>query len=205
MEGKEVSDATVAQIKPEIILFRGFTWTLRHVWSPFVVKLEARLRFAGVPYKAAAGTPREAPRGKVPYIQLGNDPALIGDSTIIIRTLIDQGVIPDLNKELSGEEKARDLAIRALLEDKLYFFLVRSQEKLHSRYDQILCANHTDSDLGSRALGRQLLQNARWSFGASALPDPCGCRLPRPSQGYGDAIRPRRFALHQSRGCGTAS
>jgi len=142
MEGKEVSDTTVAQIKPEIILFRGFTWTLRHVWSPFVVKLEARLRFAGVPYKAAAGTPREAPRGKVPYIQLGNNPALIGDSTIIIRTLIDQGIMPDLNKELSGEDKARDLAIRALLEDKLYFFLVCSQEKLHCDMTNSLCQPH---------------------------------------------------------------
>lgn len=123
-----------------LTLYRGWPTPGKHVWSPFVIKLEARLRFAGVPYTAAAGSPMTAPRGKIPYVEARGQPlgapwatrkeggetvASLGDSGAIIRALVDQGAVPDLNARLSAGEGAHDLALRALLEDKLYFYHVR--------------------------------------------------------------------------------
>jgi hypothetical protein len=48
----------------------------------------------------------------------------LGDSTLIISKLEDDGLLDDLNSKLSPVEKANDLALRALLEDKLYFYQV---------------------------------------------------------------------------------
>ena len=122
-----------------LTLYRGWPSPGKHVWSPFVVKLEARLRFAGVSYTAAAGSPMTAPRGKVPYIESRGQPpaspwvvrdeggetvASLGDSGVIIRALTEQGVVPDPNARLAAGERAHDLALRALLEDKLYFYHV---------------------------------------------------------------------------------
>ena len=124
---------------PKLTLFRGWDDPGHHVWSPFVVKLEARLRFAGVKYAHAAGSPMTAPRGKIPYVELRGAPldsqwtvreesgekvASLGDSGMIIASLAEGGVLPDVNSRLSPEERAFDLALRALLEDKLYFYHV---------------------------------------------------------------------------------
>lgn len=112
-----------------LTLYRGWLEPNRYVWSPFVVKLEARLRFAGVPYKTASGSVKTAPKGKIPYIEItngddGSTPASIGDSTLIIKHLIERGTLQDLNAGLSRSDRAHDLAARALLEDKLYFYNV---------------------------------------------------------------------------------
>ena len=129
--------------KLPLTLFRGWNDPGRHVWSPFVVKLEARLRFSGLSgYSVAAGSPMTAPRGKIPYVEcrgtLPSDPrwvireeggekvASLGDSAAIIQSMTDSGTIADLNARLSSEGKAHDLALRALLEDKLYFYHVRT-------------------------------------------------------------------------------
>jgi len=39
---------------------------------------------------------------------------------------VEEGRLEDLNAKLSPTERAMDLAIRALLEDKLYFYQVRT-------------------------------------------------------------------------------
>lgn len=127
--------------RPDVILYRGWKAPGAYVWSPFVTKLEARLRFGGLSYRAEAGSPREAPRGKLPYISITkNDgasqdsatPTVIGDSTLIIEKLMADGTLSDLNGNLSATEKAHDLAIRALLEDKLYFY--QNYERWHENY-----------------------------------------------------------------------
>lgn len=127
-----MSAAANTDDKPTLTLFRGWKDPGRFVWSPFVIKLEARLRFAGVKYAVDVGSPRTAPKGKVPYVEFGSGSGSgdgdgdgkeqIGDSGLIIKTLVQQGALPDLNAALSGAERARDLALRALLEDKLYFY-----------------------------------------------------------------------------------
>lgn len=121
----------------QLIVYRGWLDRGKHVWSPFVIKLEARLRFAGVPYRAEAGSVRTAPNGKIPYVeckglQSGStdpenpQPVFLGDSTLIIKQLVDWRVLPDLNGRVPDSVQAQDLAIRALLEDKLYFYHVRT-------------------------------------------------------------------------------
>ncbi|KAL4740520.1 hypothetical protein BDV11DRAFT_204296 [Aspergillus similis] len=80
-----------------LTLHRGWLEPNRYVWYPFVVKLEARLRIAGVPYKTASG----------------------------------------LNAGLSHSDQAHDLAARALLEDKVYFYNM-DRKLLH--HDHVLSA-----------------------------------------------------------------
>ncbi|KAK5659768.1 hypothetical protein OQA88_979 [Cercophora sp. LCS_1] len=114
---------------PQLTLYRGFAVVGCHVWSPFVNKLETRLRIAGVSYRVEAGSMREAPRGKIPYVAIQDDAGseLLGDTTLIIRRLIDDKVLPDLSASLTPSQRAQDLAIRALLEDKLCPFLTRER------------------------------------------------------------------------------
>ncbi|KAK7753159.1 hypothetical protein SLS62_004892 [Diatrype stigma] len=117
---------------PDITIFRGWKDFGKYVWSPFVIKLEARLRFAGVRYDVASGSTRTAPKGKIPYVDCrspasGSPGATtqkvqLSDSTLIIKTLAEWGTIPDLNAAIRPEDRAKDLGLSALLEDKLYFY-----------------------------------------------------------------------------------
>ncbi|KAL4975682.1 hypothetical protein BDW66DRAFT_167017 [Aspergillus desertorum] len=113
-----------------ITLYRGWIDPNRYVWSPFVVKLEARLRIAGVPYRTASGSTSNQ----------SSAPARIGDSTLIIKHLIERGVLRDLNAGLSRPERASDLAVRALLEDKAYFYNTRERwiENYYTMRDHVL-------------------------------------------------------------------
>lgn len=101
----------------------------RYVWSPFVNKLEARLRFDKVAYKIGSGSPKSAPKGKLPYIEveLNGTKTSIGDSTLIANSLIENGTLTDFNAKLSPVQEAQDAAIRALLEDRIYFFGMREK------------------------------------------------------------------------------
>jgi hypothetical protein len=82
-----------------------------------------------MPYTVQLGSLTESPKGKLPYIRIseGKDTtgSLLSDSTCITKTLIEGGVIDDLNDDLRPAQKAVDLTIRALLEDKIYFITVR--------------------------------------------------------------------------------
>ena len=113
----------------EITVFRGWLNRGQYVWSPFVTKLEARLRFGGIKYTIEAGSPRTALKGKIPYVeyrQHSGAPALyMGDSALIARAFTEEGLLGDLGAALSPEKKALDMSVRALLEDKLVFYHVR--------------------------------------------------------------------------------
>lgn len=91
-----------------------------------VTKVEARFRFAGLKYRSEAGSVQQAPRGKIPYLELISDsailPTTLSDSTVIIANLVDDGLLPDLNASLSPVGRAHDLGLRSLLEDKWYFY-----------------------------------------------------------------------------------
>lgn len=112
-----------------LTVYRGETSTNAFVWSPFVTKLEARLRFDSIPYKVGGGSPRSAPRGKIPYIEVQDAQATeqMGDSTFIIRRFIESGTATDLNHKLYPAQRAHDAAIRALMEDKMYFYTLREK------------------------------------------------------------------------------
>ncbi|KAK6067947.1 glutathione s-transferase [Seiridium cupressi] len=125
--------STTDDKQPGITIFRGWKDFGKHVWSPFVIKLEARLRFAGVKYAVDVGSPKTAPKGKIPYVECTSLPvaaAAVGpegkvqlsDSTLIIKALSEWDVTPDINAVLSPAGRAKDMALRALLEDKLYSY-----------------------------------------------------------------------------------
>ncbi|KAL4787477.1 hypothetical protein BJX76DRAFT_5449 [Aspergillus varians] len=121
-----------------------------------LTKLEARLRFARIPYKIAAGSVKTAPKGKIPYIEITdrndetslattsstNITSSLGDSTLIIKHLVERNILPDLNGDLSPSERAHDLALRALLEDKAYFYNTRERwtENYYTMRDHVLSA-----------------------------------------------------------------
>jgi hypothetical protein len=123
-----MSDMKEDQAK--LIVYRGWLDRGKHVWSPFVIKLEARLRFAGVLYITEAGSTRTAPKGKIPYVECqgpGDSPSTsLGNSTLIIKHLIEWNILPNINEKITSTDRAQDLALRALLEEKLYFYHVRN-------------------------------------------------------------------------------
>lgn len=118
---------------PSLTLFRGFPISAAYVWSPFVTKLEARLRFAGLAYKIDQGGPTKGPRGKIPYLAISKisdaAPETLSDTALISEKLVADGLAEDLNGKLTAAEKAQDLAVRALLEDKVYFYQVRQSTR----------------------------------------------------------------------------
>lgn len=85
---------------------------------------------AGQPYSVDDGAPWLGPKGKIPYIEIPSEvlatqelgvSTKLGDSALIIKHMVDSHSLQDLNVSLSPAQKAQDLALRALLEDKLYF------------------------------------------------------------------------------------
>ena len=86
--------------------------------SAFCVKLETYFRMADIPNELEFGDPRQAPKGKVPWID--DTGHLLGDSSFIIDYL--KGRFGDpLDSALSGKERAMGHAIQRMLEESLYF------------------------------------------------------------------------------------
>lgn len=124
----------------KLLVHRGAERQGTYVWSPFVTKLEFRLRLANLSYDCGSAGPLLGPRGRIPYVELSTPekpPESLADSTLIIRDLIDRGLMQDLNAGLSKKEAAQGLAIRALLEDKLFFY------NIHERW---ICNYYTMRD-----------------------------------------------------------
>jgi hypothetical protein len=112
------------------IIVHGANKPGQYTWSPFVTKLEFRLRLSNLPYQHGTGSPFSAPKGKIPYIEFpseGAPPEFLGDTTLITKELVTRKLLPDLNAHLSTAQAAHDLAIRALLEDKLFLYNARER------------------------------------------------------------------------------
>ncbi|KAK4191297.1 hypothetical protein QBC35DRAFT_487869 [Podospora australis] len=129
---RESSRSKMSKMSPfSITVYRGFAALPTHTWSPFVNKLETRLRLSGIPYQVKVGSIHEGPKRKIPYIALELDNGgseMLGDTALISKRLVEVGVFPhELNKDLTPVQKAQDLAIRSLLEDKLSFYLARER------------------------------------------------------------------------------
>ena len=103
--------------QPSLTLYRGFPNAAAYVWSPFVTKLETRLRFGGLKYNIEQGTPLKGPRGKIPYLVISKDsnsaPETVSDTALISERLVADRLVEDLNGRLTASEKAHDLALRA--------------------------------------------------------------------------------------------
>ena len=86
--------------------------------SAFCVKLETYLRMTGISYELGVGDPREAPKGKVPWID--DDGLVLGDSALIIDYLKQKHGDP-LDGRLTPKQQATGHVIQKMLEDSLYF------------------------------------------------------------------------------------
>lgn len=76
------------------------------------------------------------PRGKIPYIEfssLDSEPEKLADSSLIIERFVSDALLPDLNSDLGPTEKVFDVALRALLEEKLYFYHASSAAALSKK------------------------------------------------------------------------
>lgn len=109
---------------PYLILYGFDPPRKKHSFSSFVTKLQFRLRHSGIPYVDGWGNRNEAPKTKVPYVKFLDSGEIMGDSSLIIRRLIDAGKLVDVNANLSPAERARDYCLRAMIEEKLMFFLI---------------------------------------------------------------------------------
>jgi glutathione S-transferase len=89
--------------------------------SPFVTKAEVLLKMAGLSYRTDAEGFRNAPKGKLPYID--DDGERIADSTFI-RRHIEKKYQIDLDRGLSAEQRAIAWAFEKLAEDHLYWAML---------------------------------------------------------------------------------
>lgn len=85
--------------------------------GPFVVKVAAWCRLAGVEYALKQGDPRKAPKAKLPYVD--DDGTIVADSTAIIAHLSKKH--RDLDAGLSDRDRAVATAFKAMVEEHLYF------------------------------------------------------------------------------------
>lgn len=115
-------DSKTAQ---RIVIYRGADLPSQYTWSPFVSKLELRCRLSDLKYICEIGFPPSGPKGKIPYAEVtlpGQSSMWLSDSTLIVKDFVRKGLLRELNAHLNVLDKAHDLAIRALMEDKLAFY-----------------------------------------------------------------------------------
>lgn len=67
---------------------------------------------------------------KIPWVEFtipGQETETYADTSLITKALVEKNVLQDLNAYLSPKDKGQDLAIRAMLEDKLFFYVARER------------------------------------------------------------------------------
>ncbi len=103
--------------------------------SPFCAKLETYLRITQIPYKPGKFSRAQAPKGKVPYVEL--DGKVMGDSQLIIeeleRRLAAEGK-PSLDAGLPARDAAIGHVVRRTLEEGTYFVSLYVRWRLAAGY-----------------------------------------------------------------------
>ena len=92
--------------------------------SPFVIKAEVLLKMSGLPYETAIGDVLKAPKRKLPWIDDGS--TIVADSTLIRLHLEDRYGI-EFDRGLSTQERAVAWSVEKMLEDHLYWIVVRER------------------------------------------------------------------------------
>ena len=95
----------------------GPTWGLPDP-SPFVMKTQAQLTMARLPFRCERRRPPEGPKNKVPFIE--DDGELIGDSTFI-RDHIERKYGVVLDAGLTPRQRALAWTVERTVEDHIYF------------------------------------------------------------------------------------
>ncbi|TCO71282.1 glutathione S-transferase family protein [Rhodovulum euryhalinum] len=92
--------------------------------SPFSVKALLLLELSGMPFTRVPGDPRKAPRGKLPVL-VDNGQAIPDSEAIRAHLARAHGF--DADAHLTTRQRAEAAAIRALVEEHLYWVLVHSR------------------------------------------------------------------------------
>lgn len=101
--------------------------------SPFVTKAEMLLKIAGLPYKTAEMSFKQAPKGKIPYIE--DDGQILGDSFLIRRHLeTNHGI--DFSGGYGSEALANAWAVERMLEEHFYFFEVYNRWMVDENFNR---------------------------------------------------------------------
>jgi len=82
--------------------------------SPYVTKTEVQLKMAGLAYRKEFGSPKDSPKGQVPFIDDAGE--RIADSTFI-RAHLERKYGVDLDAGLGALERAQAWAIERMLEN----------------------------------------------------------------------------------------
>lgn len=120
--GKQASGSFFrrARTLSDLVLFQpSGAWGTPSI-SPFCMKLELYLKLTGLPYRVCPPNLRQAPRGKVPYIEL--DGQRLGDSQLIIEHLKRRFGDP-LDEWLTPEQRHTGHLLRRTLEESTYWAL----------------------------------------------------------------------------------
>jgi hypothetical protein len=89
--------------------------------SPFVSKLQTYFRIFGIKHElVAVPVPDVGPRGKIPFISVGD--TQIADSGLIIDFL--KSTLSDPDVQLTAEQKACGQMVQSTLEDHLYWVII---------------------------------------------------------------------------------
>jgi len=118
------TDAKPEAKKPFLIIYSLDREHKQHSFSVYVTKLQLRLRHGGVPYENDIGNRGDSPKKKFPYVRFLETGELMGDSALITERLVRDGKLEDLSAQLSPEQKAMDLCLRVMVEDRLYYLVV---------------------------------------------------------------------------------
>ena len=110
---------------PDLTLYTlGGAFGLRSV-SPFCLKLELLLAALELPHQLKEEPdPRKAPKGKLPYLQVGSK--VIADSELILDEL-DRLSGGRVFGELDPQQRAYGLGLSRLVEEHLYWIMVASR------------------------------------------------------------------------------
>ena len=101
--------------------------------SPFVMKGHMLLKLAGLPYETVRSDIRKAPKGKFPVLE--DDGEIVPDSTFI-RIHIEKKYGFDFDAGLSGERRGVAWAVEKMLEDHLYWAVMRDRWLVQDNFDR---------------------------------------------------------------------
>ncbi len=101
-------------------------------FSPFVVKVMALMRFAGLDFIEKRQLSVGAPKDKLPFIDDGGE--TIADSTFI-RFHFEKNHGIDFDNSLSRQQKAQAWAIEKMCEEHLYWTMLHSRWMLDANFE----------------------------------------------------------------------
>ncbi|KAJ3027648.1 UNVERIFIED_CONTAM: hypothetical protein HDU68_003406 [Siphonaria sp. JEL0065] len=110
---------------PEIILATLAQKSAYPHSSPFVAKLDAVLRTANLKFTVKTIEYTQLPTEKIPVVHWNGE--ILSDSHLIIKRLVKEGVMQDLDAWLTDEQKARANMFRYGIENFIYFRMVQER------------------------------------------------------------------------------